>query len=187
MEILILLYLAHYLGDYPLQTGWVYAQKIKNWSGGVYHALGITFALLICLAPFLYSTKVLLAIFCIVITHYFQDAAKLIFNKTVERELVGYFGDQSLHLLFSTFYWFIFLKNENLIPKFAGSFYLDSKIAIFLIGLILVTYVLEITIYVIKNANKENKKPLIRDWKQMIKNALVYSFFWTLALLLINI
>jgi len=182
MEILLLLYLAHFLGDYPLQTNWIYTQKLKSWLGGTLHMLMLALALIICLAPFTYEPKILLMMTAILITHYFQDATKLFFNKTVKKQTIGYFADQASHLFFSTFFWFIFIRPlDNLQPCFGAKIYLDLRIIVFLIGLILITYFADVTRYIIRNDRHLIKKGFQRDWKFMLKNALSWSIGWILG------
>lgn len=178
MEILLLLYLAHYLGDYPFQTGWVYAQKLKSWSGGLFHSLGLTLALIVCLAPYLNHWETWLTIFLIVFMHYFQDAGKLIFNKAFEREVVGYFIDQFMHLVFSTFFWFILIANKSFDPMFGSDYYGNSYLIAFLIGLLFATYILEVTLFVIANADQDMKLKYRRDWEMMFINGVTYSGIW---------
>src|SRR3989338_1323831 len=112
LETLFLLYLAHFLGDYPFQTNWVFAHKIKNcWRGGLLHTFGIFLALLLTLAPFLDATPIWYVIGIVTVVHYFQDAIKVsIDTQHHHYKKLSYIGDQVLHLSLLTFLWVFFLK-----------------------------------------------------------------------------
>ncbi|MFW6283129.1 MAG: DUF3307 domain-containing protein, partial [Minisyncoccales bacterium] len=168
MQILLLLYLAHYLGDFPLQTNWIYLQKLKTFKGGIFHALSIFLALILCLLPFLNNVWIWITIISITLIHYLQDSAKIMFNEKVEKEVLGYFSDQFIHIVMTTFFWFIFLKDRSFNPWFDDIFYQNTFIIVFLIGLIWVTSFLEITYYVIKTAGDNDRDPMQNNLKRVI-------------------
>jgi len=173
MEILLLLYLGHLLGDYPLQSNWVYKQKIKSFLGGLWHILDLLVAYLLCLTPFLYLPQIWTAILLVLIVHFFQDVAKINFNREMDHERESYFMDQFLHFFFSTLiYFWILFPLGHLTPSFGASFYLNPIWIIYAIGLVLVTYFVDVTQYVVSHPGQIVFK---RNWKYIFQSALLYS------------
>lgn len=177
MEILFLLYLGHLVGDYPFQSNWIYFQKIKSFAGGLWHILDLLVAYLICLAPFLYVREVQIAIALILTIHFFQDTAKVNFNREMDHERESYFADQFLHIFFSTvIYFWIIAPLGHVTPLFGESFYLNPIWITYAIGLVLATYFVDVTQYVVCNHTQTAFK---RNWNYLLKSAVIYSvIFW---------
>lgn len=176
MEILLLLYLAHFVGDYPLQSNWVYLQKIRSIQGGLWHILDLFVAYLLCLSPFLYIKEIWFAIGIILLIHFFQDVVKVQFNKELDHERESYFVDQFLHIFFSTLiYFWVLAPLGHLTPLFGAEIFLNPTNIIYAIGLVLVTYFVDVTQYVIYSTQAAFK----RNYGYLIKSALIYStIFW---------
>lgn len=77
MQLFLLLSLAHLLGDYPFQTNWIYRQKTKSWLGSFLHVLILAACFAVLLAPYLVNRVVILALFIILVVHFFQDVWKI--------------------------------------------------------------------------------------------------------------
>jgi len=171
METLFLLYLAHFLGDYPFQTNWIYLQKEKSpWLGSLYHLAGIFLALLLCLAPFLNIANFWLAIVLITIFHYLQDALKIEYFLSKKWRNFGYFFDQVTHLLVIYVIWSLLLANTAYQTLFLPIFYNNLALILYLLGLIFVTYFMDISYKVLYN--EPFKK---RNWHLMLINSIIYS------------
>ncbi len=177
MEILLLLYLGHFVGDYPLQSNWIYRQKIKSAMGGLWHILDLLVAYLICLAPFFYIREVQISVALILTIHFVQDVLKVNFNKEMDHERESYFADQFLHLLFTTLiYFWILAPMGHLTPQFGEIFYLNPIHIAYALGLVLVTYFVDVTQYILYT---DSQVTFHRNWSYLTKSALIYSaIFW---------
>jgi hypothetical protein len=182
MNILLLLYLAHFLGDFPFQTSWVYKQKNKSTLGGLFHIAEIFIALLICLSGYLHQTSIWITIGLITATHYLQDIGKLKFNKHNQNIIVSYFSDQALHIGVSTLYWYLFIAHKSFTPFFGAVIFENPIFITYCIGLVWITYFLQVTIYIIQSSRAKNPAPLKRDWKEMCLNTCTYTcIYWGIA------
>lgn len=177
MEILLLLYLAHLVGDYPLQTNWIYKQKIKSFAGGLWHMLDLLVAYLVCLAPFLYVREVQMSVALILVIHFFQDVVKVNFNKELDHERESYFVDQVLHFVFTSVIWWVVLAPiGHVTPSFGEWFYLSPVAIIYAIGLVSVTYFADVTHYMVYNYTRTTFK---RNWGFLVRSGVIYSvIFW---------
>lgn len=186
MNILFLLYLAHLLGDYPLQTNWIYKIKHKSTEGGLVHILVIFACLAVCLFPYLVFPSVWFLMITISVLHFIQDSIKV--KMKSKYVLRGYVVDQILHLVVSTLAWSIFiypiLYKTNEIE--ALPIYTDLAIIVYFIGLIAVTFFADVTAFVSDgNDAYKSRANLKRDWVFMAKSAIVFSIVYFLLLLVI--
>lgn len=101
------LYLAHMLGDFPLQTEYIFRLKTtKLYIGALPHIIIHIAIMCIMMFPFLYSWRALGCILFIAIIHYLSDTKKvdvsdiLTRNKKSPYYQLLYFGiDQLIHLV----------------------------------------------------------------------------------------
>ena len=127
--IILLLILAHLLGDFILQPdSWV-AHKEKYKTGSIYlyiHVLihaALTFL-------FLWNLDLWWIVAIIAVTHYAIDAAKLIFQKANNKKL-WFFVDQALHLLVIVSI-AVYINGINLN-------FIDQKLILIFTGLVFIT------------------------------------------------
>lgn len=95
-----ILLLAHEIGDFPLQTDFIYKLK-RTYSWGVIpHVLVCSLANLIALLPFIANIKIWLAIIVLGIVHYLLDRGKIIvFTQANKDNFFNFILDQILHIL----------------------------------------------------------------------------------------
>ena len=167
------LYVAHFIGDYPLQTNWIYHYKLKNPLGGVFHALGIGFSLALCFAPVWYKPEVWVAISSIVVAHYLQDEVKVTSPFLKKHYWLGYVLDQSSHISFSSLIWYAVLYERGITPQFGEQWYMSLWVPIYILGLLLVSYVWETSRFIL--ISKGQHIPFVKRWDAMIIRGVVYS------------
>jgi hypothetical protein len=93
MSIFFTLLLAHLIADFPLQTNWIYAMKLKSSKGIAIHV----FIHLFVTALLIREPLTLLPLFVILaVTHFLIDWLKL--RYPTDRQVPGFLLDQLLHL-----------------------------------------------------------------------------------------
>lgn len=166
-----LLYLAHFLGDYPLQPSWLVEAK-RNWRGLLLHVsvhlivmLAVVGSLRILIWPYLLT----LAAF-----HFIIDVLKNLFFKYRPQWIVGpHLLDQFLHLLSILLVtrWIQSAVPENLLPE-------HHIWPVYAIGYLLGTYVWFITERIISYADPAYQRKVADHlWSRMITRALLVSLF----------
>jgi hypothetical protein len=95
------LLLAHLIADFPLQTDWVYKQKVRGIGGVVLHCGIVSLLNVLLLAPYLAMTTAWEAIVFIFIVHVGLDQSKIkITQRRRSWDNIGYFFlDQGFHYL----------------------------------------------------------------------------------------
>jgi len=178
MYIFILLTLAHFVGDYLLQTNWIYHQKTLSFGGGFWHASTMLLAYLIVMLPWLADWRIVTGLILMAIAHWFQDWGKVKYmDNHIDINPRDYYLDQFLHVLTAAVLGFVI---QGIGPTaFAGqwvSLWLHPDWNLFLIALVLVTYFWDTTAYIQGRPKKTDK--LIRNWKGMaIRGAIVCGVF----------
>lgn len=100
MDFFLTLYLAHIIGDFPLQTDAIFRLKQKSLWGVVVHVLVCTAVNIIVLWQMLTHAFVWLTILFIAVVHIALDRTKIFLAVFRAKDGLGYFFlDQSLHLL----------------------------------------------------------------------------------------
>jgi hypothetical protein len=183
MQIFVLMTLAHLLGDYLLQTDWVYGEKRRSLLGGVWHALLLAVAYVVCLAPWLADTRLLVAVGSIVLLHYGQDWLKLRYLDDPRRNaLPGYLGDQIVHLV-------TLGVASSLLPHYTEltrlpyawtEYWFYEQVNFYLLLVLLSTVVWETTAYVLRR-HRETDLTFRRDWLGAAMRAVLASaVYWGL-------
>ena len=183
MQIIPYLFLTHFLADYPFQPGWLIKWKKKSFWGVLSHAsVHLLFAALILL-PFWGEFKVWLSIGIIFVTHAIIDQTKVTLEKKypTSHHFLIYALDQITHLAIITLVC-VFLMGD-LVISFKGGlleYYSTRTVIHFLLILTLVTYFYDITRWVFLNSRKP--RPYKRDYRLMIRNALIvviaFVLYW---------
>lgn len=139
-QLLLRIYLAHMLADFPLQFDKIFAWKIRyKYLGVIPHILIHFFVMLLMVFPFLNKPAVFFALVVICVVHYFIDIGKIELNKYLYlkkqnpyKELFYFFFDQFVHLLTIVFAGFLFFSRSiSLEPWFSlpawfNSFYMPD-------------------------------------------------------------
>ena len=180
LNFFLLLVIAHLLGDFPLQTNWVYRQKFRNMQGGLWHAGILLLCYLAVLSPYLVNWQVMLAIICLTVIHYLQDFLKVKFVdkcKTIKK-IHGFWLDQAAHLILiiGISFWLDSLKisgwqMEESILQFA---------AIYLIVVLSSTFMWNVICH-----SQRDDKILRRDWQGIFIRGgivtLIFGVIWLVA------
>lgn len=183
MEVILYLFLAHFLADYPFQPGWLVVYKKKSFLGVVLHSLvHLVFAVLI-LFPFWSQWEMWVSVAIIFVTHVAIDQSKVTLEKHYPHS--KYFGlyllDQLSHLLVISFVSLFFMGDWVIsISGSVAQYYSDRTIIHFVLILILSTYVYDITSWTYLNSKKPH--PYKRKYSMMARNALIviiaFVMYW---------
>lgn len=179
MELFLLALAAHFIADYPLQTNWIFAQKVKGFGGGAYHALTVLAMHLVFLTPYLHDRRFVFAIFVLVGFHYVQDYLKIRFADR-PRILVfeSYTLDQLLHY-----------TAAGILAAYGTSLAIEPDTAwtlpwhtptvtLFIIFLLITTLVWDITQFIWYHRHGK-PQPLARDWRGIAwRGVLATVVFW---------
>lgn len=183
MSIFLWLLVAHFLADFPLQTNKVYKLKCTNFVGGLVHGGGVLLALLVILFPYLDSPQAWIGIATIVCGHFIQDAAQEPWVRHSLRSFRGYILDQTGHMWWSFLVWIIyFIPLAGFLGK-EFSLYENIISPLFILGLLLVTYVWETTVFLWR---EDENTPFSRNYKHLVIRGVVYSIVFIGSLFLIT-
>lgn len=172
MSLLFWLFLAHFLADFPLQTNWVYRLKCTSIAGGLVHALGVFIPLFLVLSPYLSSEEAWLALSIIVMGHFIQDTAQEPWHPKKNRSFAGYLFDQLGHLWWSFLVWIAYLVPLQSEALVSGIWYQNPWIPLFFLGLIVVTYVWETTVFLWQ---KKSRTVFVRNYGAMTGRGFIFS------------
>lgn len=185
---LLYLYFGHLLGDYVFQPDKLIIWKQKSWKGVFVHASVHFLTELILFLPFLIWMHLPIGTFFaavgfIALMHFCIDSMKLkLERKKKYRYLKLYLLDQLLHfivLLFSSFFLSAQLSSEA-IPG-TLMFLLNPAVICYFMGLILVTYAYEATVFQIAREGNE-AKVFTFAVKPMIIRSVIFTMSYWLAL-----
>lgn len=177
------LLLAHLLADYPLQTDWIYAQKVRSLAGGGWHAGVLLACYALALAPFLTDWRVAAGIVAITFLHFLQDSYKASnYDHAHQNALPGYLLDQLLHV--ATYAALAFFCTQlGLLPPawWAAAWQTAPYAGFFAAGLFLVTFAWDVTAHVAVR-HTLTAKTYRRDWRGIGLRAAVWTAAWTVFL-----
>jgi len=95
-----ILLLAHVIGDFPLQTDYIYQFKRKSFWGVLPHSFICTVMNGLVLLPFLAKGQIWIAIFFLLVSHAILDRSKIVISdKYTGENLFHFLLDQVLHIL----------------------------------------------------------------------------------------
>jgi hypothetical protein len=133
------LYLAHLVGDYPLQTDWVFNAK-RTWSGLWIHIAIHFVAMVVVMLPSLAVTWPYLV--GLALLHYVLDGSKNVVTQAHPEWVIGpYLLDQFLHLLSIIAMAYLLTLTFPDTPMI----WLERPWSVYLSGIVLVTFVSFIT------------------------------------------
>lgn len=166
-----LLYLAHFLGDYPLQPGWLVEAK-RNWPGLTLHVsihLATMLVLVGSIRRLVWPYLLLLAAL-----HFVIDVLKNLFFKYRPQWVAGpHLFDQFLHLLSILLVASLIQRAvpENLLPE-------NQVWPVYAIGYLVATYVWFITERVLSYGDEGYQREVIAQlWPRMITRAVLVTVF----------
>ncbi len=159
------LFLAHLLGDYPLQPMWLVRSKSQMW-GLVLHGSIHLLTLLLLVGSF--RAEIWPQILALAIFHFFVDVVK--YRTTEGRPewtVSSYFIDQTVHILsiIVATAWI-----NSIVPEAGAAF--NTALLIYVSGYIVVTHVWFVTEKTITHAESEyNEEVQTTLWPRMISRA----------------
>jgi len=93
-----ILFLAHLIGDFPLQTDYIYRLKTRYTWGVLPHVLICTAVNILLLYPFLHHPATIGVIIFLLIVHFFLDRTKIIITQKIAQDnFLQFILDQFFH------------------------------------------------------------------------------------------
>jgi len=173
MSLIIYFYIAHFLSDYPFQSGKLVKFKQEHYFGVLLHSSVHLASLLVLLMPVLHDKRIWSAIALVYITHNIIDQTKVKLDKENPKHArLLYFLDQFLHwgILYVAF-----KISEGAIPSLTGKaleIYTNETLWLYILVLVITTYFYDVTRYFVK---LQMKNPFKRDYKTMLRNAVIVT------------
>ena len=177
--------IAHLLGDFVFQPNKLIEEKYHSWLGLSLHTLivGIFFAFV--LFPYWQHSFTWIATAILMASHFIQDSFKVYINKNFnkKRSLTPFLLDQFLHLLV------IILLGRGLMdltfapmPQWVISLYFYLPLTLFVLGLLIATFVFDICEY---ESQQRTHKNLVhkRDYLRIFSRAIIFSFVFLFVLM----
>jgi len=182
MNLILHFLLAHFLADYPFQSGKLVKLKMERYLGVFVHGLIHLITLLVVLYPVLHLRRVQIAIAIIYFTHNLIDQMKVkLDKKDPKHHRLFYFTDQLLHntiLLSVAFY--IGIGVPQLSTQWF-SLYTNPILVAYVLLMVLSTYFYDVTRHFFLLKGNE---PYVRDYKVMMRNAVlvtvIFAGYWWL-------
>lgn len=178
------LLLAHFLADFPFQTNKIFAMKVSGIKGVLVHVGIVILVTLIIIFPYLKYIETWLALLALGLSHILIDHGKVLLNKQIRHDSIYFFLlDQIFHISFLfIFYSYPEASVPILIPSsipIISTIYNSNKIILFLTCLIIVSYALEIFIFMLENHFcKDVSKILKRDYIGMVERCIIMSLMF---------
>jgi hypothetical protein len=165
------LFLAHLVGDYPLQSEWLIENKRSLWGLSLHTAIHLALMLLFIGVA---SAQVWPYLLVLALVHFLLDLAKSrLLRRWSKRATLLYVGDQALHILsiFLVANWIERDVPPSLLP-------INAVWPIYTIGYLMVTYVWYITERLFTELDKKYQKELEQYfWPRMVTRAGLLTLF----------
>lgn len=182
MNFLLHFFLAHFLSDYPFQSGQLVKLKMERYLGVFLHTAIHLASMLVIFYPLLHERKVQIAIAIVYITHNIIDQAKAKLDKNdPKHHRLYYFLDQFLH-------WSIIVGvakyvGNSVTPNLTAAgldFYMNQNLWLYFVLMVVTTYFYDVSRYFA--TLKVTKVDYIRDYKTMIRNGVIvtiaFGVYW---------
>lgn len=172
---------AHFIADYPLQSNKLIKYKRKRILGVVLHSLIHLVISCLLVLPF-FSYKVFWGIVVIFIAHVIIDETKgLLCKYTKINGFLLYIVDQIVHVVTVYLVAVYFIGKTAILSSGSWvSLYTNQSIISFILILVLVTYFYDVSKWTF--FNHKNPHPYKRDYKGMIRNAVIviiaFGVYW---------
>lgn len=174
MNFLLHFFLAHFLADYPFQSGALVKLKNKRYLGVFIHSTIHLFFMMLILAPLLHEVEVQISIAAIYVTHNLIDHTKVRLDRNdPKRHRLYYFLDQLSH-------WFIILSlvfyMGPVMPHLEGQWlelYTNNVLWLYLLSMVLFTYFYDVSRYFV--TLKTTTLNYQRNYKRMITNGVIVT------------
>lgn len=128
------LLLAHAIGDFSLQTNWVFQYKVGRPWGVVLHVAIVSACTFILLTPYLHDVRVVGSTTLLMLIHLVQDKLKILKQRDESRNnMWSFLSDQFLHVLFIVLMslivsrWFVPLQWPFAAPEWVEQGYRNDR------------------------------------------------------------
>lgn len=184
--ILFHLILAHFIGDFLLQSNDLIKKKYQTWVGTFQHAMIILAITALAVFPFWPDAKTWKILGVIFVLHFIQDVIKVEIDKNYNPKMRTwpYFGDQFFHLFL-----ILLLSNRMQpeqsfeLPVWLQDLYMSPAVILALTGIILLSYTFEITLFQFKR--KKHPHARFKPNKNGMRHRVVaFAIFTSVFLLL---
>ncbi len=180
MNFLIHFFLAHFLSDYPFQSGKLVKLKQKRFLGVFLHTGIHLITMLVLLFPLLYIREVQYGIAFIYVTHNIIDQIKVSLDKANPKNArFLYFLDQFVHW---TIIYFTVRYIGEVNPELSGqalALYTNNTLFLYILLMVISTYFYDVSRYFVM---LKMNKPFKRDYKTMILNGFIvtiaFGIYW---------
>jgi hypothetical protein len=142
--------LAHFLGDFVLQSNSLLKKKYHSWVGTAEHATIIALLTAVFLFPYWFAWSTWAIVFCIWGLHFTQDVLKVEYDKrfNVKLSTAPYFLDQIGHIsLIALLTWALPLTQNISLPKALHALYFSPAFLFLALSFIFLSFVYDITLY----------------------------------------
>lgn len=176
----LLAIIAHLIGDYPLQTTWVFRMKLKSFVGVFPHSLIQLACHLIVLIVYLHDPIVTLGIVGLIVIHHIQDHIKIkLVDIPKKHLLIGYIIDQLLHLTWLVCLMIILNAISHTpapLPTLAA-FVPTNSLLIGIIVILLVSFVWGVSAFIYRKHAGSSETTYRHDWHGMGIRSAIASVF----------
>jgi len=150
--IYILFLLAHFIGDFILQTTWIVQWKHRSWHGLIFHTSLVSLSFIVVLFPYLSDWRVGVAVAINFVLHSLQDQWKIRTAYRWREPLTPYLIDQLLHISLALIlaFWVSDAQPTLDMASPLAEFYTNPLLLVFCLGVVLMSYASDITLYVIQ-------------------------------------
>ncbi len=165
MFLFLRLLLAHFVGDYPLQTGLIYGLKSKSGAGKFAHSLVVLLVSIFFVYPYWGYPSIWIYLIAAALVHHLSDWVKMELNRkgSVRNHLWRYVLDQAVHVATAAFVFFLPIGQLELRvqwPVWWASFYNSNFCMLYGSLLVMATY---FTTYFIDALKKSYLPDLFRE------------------------
>jgi len=186
LNFFLLLVLAHLLGDYPLQTNWVYRQKLGGLLGVSWHTAILALCYAAVALPYLANWQILVLLMTLSLIHGIQDHLKVVLVDKRKRlaRIPGLLLDQLIHLLAlaGAAVWINSLQLQAVFDNPLVEQLYSQPVLLYLIVLLLSTFTWSVVKHVWDIA-KSSHPELRHDWKAMLLRGVIVTVVFALIYL----
>ncbi len=180
--------LAHLLGDFVFQSNDLIQKKYKSWTGTFEHVCIIAVCTILFLFPYWNQAWTWYTVALIFSTHFIQDCLKIRYDirfNLKKKSTLPFFVDQLFHISLIAY---VARRFNNLphmaLPNALENLYFSKAVAIFAVGLILVSYTYDITRFQFERQHSKQALTYTPDRAGMSQRLFLYGIGFALFLVM---
>ncbi len=181
--------IGHLIGDFLLQTSYVFKWKVKSSWGILCHVSFVFLATVIVFIPYLNNSEIWIALIVNAILHFILDYSKVKYDKKhkAKNPIALFWIDQFIHILI------ILCILQFIPPNITPAYFIDTwwfeywqqpKILIYILGFLFFSYMADIVIFT-HRTNEKRIATYSRSYYSMIVRTFLFAclfiMFWTIA------